>query len=437
MKIPHPLALFRMSVLGSLISSSFHRGELKQEIARLANRSYAIPGSDRLQISPKTIERWYYTYQREGLDGLAPTPRIDQGISKLPTSLQEAIVAAKQANPKRSIRQLVILLENEGVVAKGTLSRSAVHRLLQQHGISRPSGGASEKPEHRSFTTQFAGDIWYGDVMHGPKVLVEQRWRKVYLVSLMDDASRLITHSSFCLGETALDIEGVLKNAVLKRGRPQRLVVDNGAAYRANSLQGICARLGIALIYCRPYAPEGKGKLERWHRTVREQFLTEIDFTTLTLEGLNRQWWAWVEQHYHCSAHSSMGGQSPLLRYQQDLERIRPLGALATRLDEIFYHREQRKVRKDGSVSYQGTRFEVDYHLSGETVTLVVNPHSGVVVSVVDNNDEPICLATPQDTLANSYRRRAQPYRPETTPVSTDGPNPVTQACDRHYGSIS
>ena len=91
---------------------------------------------------------------------------------------------------------------------------------------------------------------------------------------MFDDASRLVAHSAFCLGETALEIEGVLKQALLRRGVPLKIVVDNGPAYRAQSLQGICARLSIQLIFCRPYTPEGKGKLERWHRTVREQFIS-------------------------------------------------------------------------------------------------------------------------------------------------------------------
>ena len=93
----------------------------------------------------------------------------------------------------------------------------------------------------------------------------------------MDDASRLIAHSAFCLGETALDIEGVLKQAILKRGLPKKLVVDNGACYRSRTLQEICARLEIRLIYCRPYAPEGKGKLEKWHGRFRSCFLNELD----------------------------------------------------------------------------------------------------------------------------------------------------------------
>ena len=94
--------------------------------------------------------------------------------------------------------------------------------------------------------------------MHGPKVVLNERIRKTYLVSFMDDASRLITHSAFCPAETALEVEGVLKQALLKRGLPIRLVIDNGSAYRAETLQSICARLEIRLIYCRPRTPEGK-----------------------------------------------------------------------------------------------------------------------------------------------------------------------------------
>jgi len=256
MKTVDPVALFRLSVLGPLVSrDSLQRGELQRILRELASREYAIPGSRRRLIGEKTIEAWYYAWRRGGIEGLVPKPRKDRGVSKLPQAVQEAILAAKQDNPRRSIRQLQHLLERAGTVARGTLSRSAIHRLLQQHGLSRVAAPLPE--EHRRFVAEHANAIWYGDVMHGPTVTVKGRNRKVFLVSLMDDASRLIAHSAFCTGETALDIEGVLKQAVLRRGLPRKLVVDHGAAYRASTLQGICARLDIRLIYCRPYAPEG------------------------------------------------------------------------------------------------------------------------------------------------------------------------------------
>jgi putative transposase len=409
MKTVDPVALFRLSVLGPLVSRDrLDRGELQQIIRELALREYAIPGSRRRLIGEKTIEAWYYAWRRDGINGLVPKPRNDRGVSKLPVAVQEAVLAAKRENPRRSIRQLRHLLESAGTVARGTLSRSAIHRLLQQHELSRVAAPAPE--EHRRCVADFANSIWYGDVMHGPTVTVKGRNRKVYLVSLMDDASRLIAHSAFCTGETALDIEGVLKQAVLKRGLPRKLVVDNGAAYRAATLQGICARLGIHLIYCRPYAPEGKGKLERWHRTFRDHFLAELDVSRLNdLDDLNARVWAWIEQVYHRRPHGGLDGQTPLERYQQDLPNLRLLGHKAAHLDELFHHRVPRKVRRDGTVSYQGRNFEVPFELSGKTVQLVVDPHTETVVGVEDAEGKSLGAATPLDATANARRRRRRP----------------------------
>lgn len=440
MKAVDPVALFRLSVLGPLVSRDrLERGELQQIIRELALREYAIPGSPRRLIGEKTIEAWYYAWRREGINGLVPKPRNDRGVSKLPMAVQEAVLAAKRDNPRRSIRQLRHLLESSGTVARGSLSRSAIHRLLQQHGLSCLAAPLPE--EHRRFVAEYANAIWYGDVLHGPTMTVKSRRRKVYLVSLMDDASRLIAHSAFCTGETALDIEGVLKQAVLKRGLPRKLVVDNGAAYRAATLQGICARLDIRLIYCRPYAPEGKGKLERWHRTFRDHFLAELDVSRLNdLDDLNARLWAWIEQVYHRRPHGGLDGQTPLERYQQDLPNIRTLGHKAARLDELFHHRAARKVRKDGTVSYQGRDFEVAFELSGKTVQLVVDPHTETVVGVEDAEGRSVGAANPLDATANAHRRRRRPDPDEAAsfagPVIPDGdsPNGVELAYRQYHG---
>lgn len=430
-----PKALFRLSVLGPLVSRErLERGELQRIIRDLASREYAIPGSRRHHLGEKTIQGWYYDWRRQGIAGLAPHARQDRGQSKLAPALQEAILAAKRENPRRSIRQIRHLLESAGTVARDTLSRSTIHRLLQSHGVSRMSGSASAVEEKRSFVAATANAIWYGDVMHGPQVPIHGKLAKGYLVTLFDDASRLVVHSAFCPGETALDIEGVLKQALLKRGVPIKLVVDNGAAYRAQTLQGICARLGIHLIHCRPYAPEGKGKLERWHRTCRDQFLSELDERRITgLDDLNARLWAWLEQVYHHRPHAGLAGLTPLARFQQDLPTIRTLGPLAAQLDALFLHRVSRLVRKDGTVSYQGTRFEVPFELSGKTVRLVVDPHAETVVGVENDKGLSIGQATPLDALANLDRRRRQP-NPLVAPVPSDGPNLVELAYRQYYG---
>jgi transposase InsO family protein len=436
MKEIDPVALFRLSVLGPLVSRErLERGELQQIIRELALREYAIPGSSRRLIGEKTIEAWYYAWRKKGIDGLATKPRADAGVSKIPPALQSALLAAKRDNPRRSVRQLRQLLESSGQAARGALSRSAIHRLLQRHGLSQMAGSAALPEEHRSFVAEQAGSIWYGDVMHGPCVPFQGKRRKVYLVSLIDDASRLVAHSAFCLGEAALDIEGVLKQAVLKRGLPRKLVVDNGSAYRAHTLQGICARLGIHLIYCRPYAPEGKGKLERWHRTFRDQFLSELDEGRIDgLDDLNARLWAWVEQVYHRTPHGGLDGQTPLARYQRDLPKIRALGQRAAQLDAIFHHRISRFVRKDGTVSYQGNRFEVPYELAGKTVSLVVDPHAETVVGVEDDQGNNLGAATPLDAEANLHRQRRKPDPEGPSAHPPGGPNLVELAYQQYHG---
>ena len=320
----HPDALFRLMVLGPLASrGELKRGEVSTIIRELASKAYDIPNSRRTYLSPETIKRWYYDWMRGGIDA------------------------------------------------------------LQQLQLSKRILPSVNTIEHRSFVAARAGELWQGDVLHGPSIQTKDGMRKTYLVSLMDDASRLLAHSAFCFGETALDIEGVLKQAVLKRGRPYKLLVDNGAAYKSGTLQAICARLEIRLIYCKPYSPEGKGKLERFHRTFREQFLNELDLNRVAnIDELNARLWAWIESVYHARPHAGLDKldthqhQTPVGRWRQDLSHVRPLTtAIAERLDDIFCHYVVRTVRKDGTVSWDGNCFEVHHNLVGDKVTLVVDPH--------------------------------------------------------------
>ncbi len=172
-------------------------------------------------------------------------------------------------------------------------------------------------------------------------------------------------------------------------------------------------RLGIHLIFCRPYAPEGKGKLERWHRTFRDQFLSELDERHITdLADLNARLWAWLEKIYHRTEHAALGGMTPLARYQQDLHRIRTLGAKAATLDSLFYHRVTRFVKKDGTVSYLGQQFEVPYELSGKTVRLIVDPHAKRALGVENDAGQSLGAATPLDRQANLKRVRRKPEQP-------------------------
>lgn len=435
----HPLIFFRLGVLGPLTSrGELKRGEVKMIVRELASKTYNIPDSRRVHISEQTILRWYYDWKRSGIDGLAPSVRCDKGKTLLQQSVQNELLRYKKDNPSRSINTLIELLEMQGVVGKGTLSRATVHRFLKSHKLSVRILDDRHTIERRAFVAEHAGDLWQGDVLHGPSVQTPKGMKKTYLVSLMDDASRLITYSAFCLGETALDVEGVLKQAILKRGIPYKLMLDNGAAYRCGSLQKICAMLNIRLIYCRPYEPEGKGKLERFHRTFRERFLSEINMEKIAgLDELNARLWAWLEQVYHRRPHEGLkNNQTPIERWRDDLIHVRPLGTKAHQIDDIFYHRIKRTVKKDGTLTWEGMKFEVAYQYSGETVELIIDPHANKALRIESLSGDDLGLVTPLDTTANLHRKRQRPHH-VSTPVLKQAENMVELAHQQYNNLYS
>jgi putative transposase len=405
----HPMALFRLSVIGPLTSrDSLDHGELKKIVRELSVKTYDIPNSKRVHIDGKTIERWFYQWRKHGIDGLNPKNRSDKGISQLPKDIQQKLLALKKENSKRSLNTLIRLLEMQGHIQKNQIARATIHRFLKVHGLSKPENQSDTTIERRAFEALFAGDIWYGDVMYGPRIQTKNGIEKTYLVSIMDDASRLICHSAFCLDETALSIEFILKEALLKRGMPKKLVIDNGSAYRSNSLQSVCARLNIQIIYCRPYEPEGKGKLERFHRTFRDQFLTEINIKDIQcLDDLNARLWVWIEKIYHQTPHSALKeNTTPLTRFQKDLIKIKPLGHFAENLDKYFYHRIKRRVKKDSTISYDGGLYEVSCSLVNQDVLLVFDPHDKKPKWIESMHNERISEVYLLDKYANNQRIR-------------------------------
>jgi putative transposase len=107
MKEVDPIALFRLSVLGSLVSRThLSHGELHATLRELASKEYDIPGSRRRHVAAKTLQVWFYRYRREGLAGLVPKQRCDHGQSKISTAVQERLLAAKRENPRRSLHML-------------------------------------------------------------------------------------------------------------------------------------------------------------------------------------------------------------------------------------------------------------------------------------------------------------------------------------------
>ncbi len=418
------VALFRYGLIADLAQLPPGTKGLYAKIQARAERDYVIPGSTRTRVAAETIRDWLGHYRRGGFEALLPKPRADRGRPRtLPPEVVDILLAIKEGNPKLSV-QLVIreARDRPEVPAELPLPPSTVHRLLARHGLMNKPANDPGDADRRRFAFQRAGELWMSDVMHGPTVRVGGRQRKTYLIAFIDDATRVIPHSAFALAENTATFLPVLKQALLKRGLPARLYVDNGSHFRSHHLSMVCARLGVALIHARPYRPQGKGKIERWFKSVRGQLLTRLTAAdTASLDALNRRLHHWVEGEYHHSPHRGLDGRTPLEHWALNGDEVR-FPEPGVDLDDLFLFESQRKVQKDRTVSLHGVVYEVDAALVGEKVTLRYDPAAPVGRAIqVWHDGRAIERAKPVQTYANCFVKR---HRPSST-LDVDGPAPA------------
>jgi transposase InsO family protein len=287
------LALWRLAVLGPLMSARLKHGDVSAYVHQAAERLHRMPDGLEIRLSESTIETWHYAYQHHGLAALMPKDRSDKGETRaIRPVVADLLLRAKAEKPRRSIRRLIKMMVRAGVARPGEPSKSSVHRLLAAASMSwRPA--RAEVRERRSFIREYAGDLWVGDALHGPLAFLPNgKLGKSYLLTQIDCATRFPPHSYFAASEAAWWQEYGLKQAILRYGPPRDYYVDRGPAYIAHSLRLICGELGIRLLHTGSGDAAAKGVIERWHRTAREELLDEIDPEPLPIADLNSKLWA-------------------------------------------------------------------------------------------------------------------------------------------------
>ncbi len=361
------VAVFRYSLISDIVNvKDLDWGEAERLIQEKCARKWDIPGSAKSRVSRSTILSWIRAYRvgNHDLKALYPKDRCDKGVSRAfdeDTSL--ALVNLKKENPPATVRELLALMQQRKLIPPGTeLKPATVYRLLNSQGLIKPRAGQKDR---RKFEAPAANNLWQSDVMHGPKLKVDGRLRKTYLIAIIDDHSRLIVHARFYLSEGLPCLLDCLEQAFLKRGLPEKLYVDNGSAFRSHHLAHIAASLNLTLIHARPYSPQGKGKIERWFKTVRSWFLP--GFCGQTLEDLNEALSIWIEEVYHQSQHGSTR-QTPFKRFTAHIDNIRQAPA---DLKSHFRKVARRKVSQDRSISLNGRLYEAPVSLIGQRVELL------------------------------------------------------------------
>jgi putative transposase len=403
------IAIFRFGVIADLVGRKLNRGEKERILREKVSCPWDIPHSGRTYIGRSTILAWLRVYERSGrkLESLLPDERSDKGTTRaLDAEAVLALVALKKDRPRISLSLLMAEAKKRRIIPE-RVSYATVRRLFKGYGFPE------ETPvDRRRFEAELPNDLWQSDCLHGPKVLHEGKLHKAYLFAFIDDRSRLIPHAAFYLHERLPSYLDALKEALAKRGLPRKLYVDNGSAFSAQLLHHACASLGIALIHSKPYQPEGRGKIERWFKTVRMQFLPIVP-EGITLEGLNEALRHWVDT-YHATIHGSTK-EKPLDRYLAQLHCIRQA---PKDLDDYFRIRTTRKVDKDRTVSLAGRIYEAPVALIGKVVTLLYHEQDPARVEVFFNGASSGMLV-PLDLHVNCRVRRDHAKGLEVVPGAT------------------
>jgi putative transposase len=398
------VALFRYSLIREAADPRLTTAERGQLVRYLAARDHVGPHGDRVRVGRSTLDRWIRAWRTGGFDALVPDARTAE--AKTPAPVLELAVALKVERPGRTATQVCrIIAADQGWAP----SARTVQRLFERRGLNvRPDG---RPPEAFSrFEADTTNALWTGDALHGPVVA----GRKVYLLAFIDDHSRLLVGYRWCHAEDTVRLEAALRAGLAARGIPGGIYVDNGSAFASKPLLRACASLGIRLTHSTPRRPEGRGKIERFFRTVRDQFLIELGVAPpADLVVLNRLFAAWVEGVYHCRVHSETG-QTPLARFDATVARL-PTPA---ELHEAFLWSETRVVTKVATVSLLGNNYEFDAALVGQRVELVFDPFDLTHIDVRVQN-RPMGTAVPQ-RIGRHAHPAARPD-PPAEPAPTTG----------------
>ena len=371
------VALFRYEVIQELTDpqmSARQRGELART---LADREHAGPFGDKVRLSRHTIDRWVRTWRCGGFEALVPAPA--RVTPRTPAEVLAVAAALKRENPARTATQIARILRTQSGWAP---SERTLQRHIERLRLAGDLAGPETAPPvaFGRFEADWCNELWVGDALHGPVVA----GRKTYLFAFLDDRSRAVMAARFAHHEDTVRLAAALRPALAARGVPTSIYVDNGSAFVDAWLLRACAVLGIKLVHSTPGRPQGRGKIERFFRTVREQFLVELDDTACAqvadVAALNRMFTAWVETVYHPRVHSETG-TAPLRRWTDGVSDPLPRPT-AEQLREAFLWSEYRTVTKTATVSLHANHYQVDELLVGRKVELVFDPFDLATLSV-------------------------------------------------------
>lgn len=431
------VALFRYQLICPALDPSLSTKARGRVVRAIAAQTHAGPFGGQHRYSRDSLDRWIRRYRAGGFDALMPS--IRQPGSRIDTGVLELAVALKRENAQRTAAQVARILRASTGYSP---SESTLLRLFHRRELMGPAAGGGVV--FGRFEADAPNQRWVGDALHGPKV----GGRKTYLFAFLDDHSRLAVGYRFGFAEDTVRLAAALEPALACRGVPASCYVDNGSAFVDAWLLRACGKLGIRLVHSTPHRPQGRGKIERFFRTVRDQFLVEVADTSAAglaesgqspaaaLLELNGLFTAWVESVYHHQVHSETG-QSPLARWNDGWQAAGhgPVMPAADALTEAFLWSQLRTVTKTATVSLHGNTYQVEPALAGRKVELVFSPFNLEHIEV-RHGGRSYGPALPH-LITRHAHPKARPETPPPLPASATGIAYLQLVADTHQQQVA
>ena len=419
-----------MRVLGAIETS-----EGNSIIARIRNvsqTSFADEDGHPRSFTWRTIQTWYSRFKKHGVTVMENTPRSDRGKTRkisheqLLEAVRAVLPSAHSRRPRDSRHAgppakalLYRLCIEKGILTRSQIAPNTFSRLVNELELLK-NESECENRRRLAFAKPYANDLWQADTMFGPFVQTPNGPAQARLIAFIDDASRVCCHGEFFINENVDSLTAAFRAAFYKRGVPSSLLVDHGSIYTSREILQICARVGCILHHAPLRDGAAKGKIERFNRTVRDQFLArELDLSSL--DALNRAFTHWAEEAYNAQKHSILG-MSPLERFALDRNRIRFLPPNETN-DELFFVEEDRHVRADNTFFFRASRYEAPRHLPERKIQIRhrrSDKDPGAPIIVYYKNER-MGRARLVNLVAND-RKPPPPPRP-LAPPPPDGPD--------------
>lgn len=329
-------------------------------------------------LSERTLRRYLAQYRTEGYEGLYPKGRtLENSTSPIPADILQQAILLRREVPGRSVSRIIEILEMEKQVSPGQIKRTTLQEQLAGGGFSarhmrmyQSTGSATRRFQHKN-----RNDLWHSDIKFGPYLPIGKNGevKQVYLVAFLDDATRYVLHAAFYPTLDHVIVQDCFRQAIAKFGVPRAVFFDNGKQFRNKWMVRACSKMGVRLLFARPYSPEATGKIERFNRTA-DQFLAEQKLEKpQTLDHLNRLFYVWLDECYQNRSHSALKEQvSPRQAFEKDEKSLLFLEPAV--ITNAFLHCEDRKVDKAGCISFANKKYEAGLSFVGSTVQVIYDP---------------------------------------------------------------